>query len=159
MENQQQPNNDEGFTELDIGEHVLSIDYYLHRAILKWQDSLELGIRQGKMDEGLTARVLAASIAQGCAEAKGVIHWDEKAVPVTTEELSVEDRKSFDSRKKQIEKDNVEAREFRARLAEFKGGLETTDDLMGKTLVADFKVIEILKAINANRTKDGRIWI
>lgn len=95
---------DSRFTEIEATENILNLDYYLHRAIIKWQDSLDIGIRQGKINDGLVARYLNAEMAVICASAKGLICWESDE---TFQKELEAFKKALDETDKNIRKTNI----------------------------------------------------
>jgi len=141
--------DDETF-ELDDSKHVLNLDYYLHRSIVKWQDALESAIKLGKLEDGLVSRGLAAEMVVGCAVAKGLVHWEKQDVPAESD-------KSYNV----VIGNNKDAEEFEKKFNDFKADIEkNVDDKNICTVrIADFKVFEILKNINKSASKHGKVII
>jgi len=141
--------DDENF-EIDDSEHVLNLGFYLHRSIMKWQDSLEAAIKLGKIEDGLISRGLSAEMVVGCAKAKGLIHWDIEEIPDHKD-------KNYDT----ILKNNKEAEVFKKKLKEFTESINSSviDENIRTVRIADFKVFEILKCINKAGSKKGRVIV
>lgn len=137
--------------EFEESEQVLNLDFYIHRSIMRWQDALEKAIIQGKIEDGLVARGLAAEMVVGCATAKQLIHWEKQEIPE-------EDGKKKDK----ILKDNQEAEEFKKKFDEFKKEInkqEFSDKKIKDVRISDFKVYEVLKKINIGASKKGKVII
>jgi len=136
--------------ELDDSEMVLNLDFYLHRSIIKWQDALESAIREGKVEDGLISRGLAADMVYGCALAKKLIHWEEMPVPDNDEK-----------KREAALKNNKEAKEYQDALRKYSDEIakKITDKKIQDVKIADFRVFEILKAINKNASKKGKVII
>lgn len=138
--------------ELSDSEYVLNLNFYLHRAILKWQDALESALRQENknIEVGLTNRGLAGDMVVGIAEAKGLIHWDEQVVP-----------EKDDKHKQNIIKFNEEAKDFKECYEKFKEEL-ASQEIPGnikKVKLSDFKVFMVLKTISKSSTKKGPVVV
>lgn len=145
------PEEDKEVFEFEDSEQVLNLDFYIHRSIMRWQDALEKAIIQGKIEDGLVARGLAADMVCGCANAKKLIHWEKEEVP------SEEGKK-----RERILKNNQEADEFQAKFKAFKDELEKqeiSDKKIKEVKIADFKVYEVLKKINIGASKKGKVII
>lgn len=140
--------------ELTDSEHVLNLEFYLHRAILKWQDALESALRQGNeqgIGTGLTNRGLAGDMVVGIAEAKGIIHWKREPVPAKD-----------DKHKKKAIENNKEAEKFKTEYDKFKADLEKDAEMpkdIRKAKLADYKVFEVLKKISKSSTKKGTVIV
>lgn len=142
--------------EFEDSDQVLNLDFYIHRSIVRWQDALEKAIIQGKIEDGLVARGLAADMVCGCATAKNLIHWEKQEVPSQTD-----DGKKVKKRDK-ILKENKEAEDFQVRLTEFTAEIEKqeiSDKKIKEVKIADFKVYEVLKKINIGASKKGKVII
>lgn len=144
-------NNDEhkDVFELTDSEYILNLEFYLHRAILKWQDALESALRQDKaIDIGLVNRKLCGDMIEGIARAKGLIHWD--VLPVIegkTKDIVIEN--------------NLEAEEFKKKLNSLIEELDTTNlpNNIKQVQINDFKVFEILTKISKTSTKKGTVIV
>lgn len=146
----------EGVFELKDSEYILNIEFYLHRAILKWEDALEAALKSEKgIDVGLTNRGLAGDMIIGIAKAKGVVHWDKQEI---TDDM---DPKT----KKEIESQNKEAEKFRKSFKIFlddllkkveDGEISTNIKNVKKT---DYQVYYILNSINKKGSKQGKVIV
>lgn len=137
--------------ELGDSEHVLNLDFYLHRSILKWQDAIESALKQEKnIETGLINRGLAGDMVVGIAKAKNLIHWDEQPVP-----------EKEDKHRANIIKFNEEAKDFNKRYDAFKKNIneQRIDENIKKVKLADFKVFEILLSISKSSTKKGTVIV
>lgn len=137
--------------EFEESEQILNIDFYIHRAIMRWQDALEKSIIQGKINDGLIARGLAAEMVVGCANAKQLIHWEKEDVP-----------EQEGKEKDKIIRNNKEADDFLKRFDLFKVDLDKqdfSDKQIKEVRISDFKVYEVLKKINIGATKKGKVII
>lgn len=137
--------------EFEESEQVLNLDFYIHRSIMRWQDALEKAIIQGKIEDGLIARGLAAEMVVGCAKAKRLINWEKQEVP-----------EGEGKKKEKIIKNNQEAEEYKKQFEEFKKELEKqniSDTKIKEVRLADFKVYEVLKKINIGASKKGKVII
>lgn len=137
--------------ELTDSEHILNLDFYLHRAILKWQDALESALKHEKdIEAGLISRGLAGDMIEGIAKAKGLVHWDKVLVPE-------EEGKAKES----VIKNNKEAEDFQKRFKVFKDEIEKSsiESNIKRVKYADFKVFEVLKKIAKSSTKKGTLIV
>lgn len=137
--------------ELTDSEHILNLDFYLHRAILKWQDALESALKHEKdIDAGLISRGLAGDMVEGIAKAKGLVHWEKQPVP-----------KEEGKKKDAVVKNNQEAEDFQKRFKEFKDeiGKSSIEPNIKRVKYADFKVFEVLKKISKSSTKKGTLIV
>jgi len=141
----------EDIFELTESEHVLNLEFYLHRAILKWQDALESAFKQEKdIETGLVNRGLAGDMVEGIAKAKGLVHWDEEPVP-----------EKQSRRRDTIIKNNQEAKEFQEKFKKFKDEIEklNVSKNIKNVKISDYKVFEILTKISKTATKKGTIIV
>jgi len=137
--------------ELSDSEHILNLEFYLHRSILKWQDALESALRQGKdIETGLINRGLAGDMVEGIAKAKSIVHWEKQTVP-----------KEDGKHKESIIKFNEEAKAFNERYEKFKKEVEkmTIAGNIKKVKCSDFKVFAVLKKISESSTKKGTVIV
>lgn len=137
--------------ELTDSEHVLNLEFYLHRSILKWQDALESALKQEKdIETGLINRGLAGDMVEGIARAKGIVHWEKKPVP-----------EKQDRHKETVIKNNKEAEDFKEKYDAFKEEIEKSEiqQNIKKVKLSDFKVFEILKMISKSSTKKGTVIV
>lgn len=147
----EKPEADDTIFELTESEHILNLDFYLHRAILKWQDALDSALRHEKdIDTGLVNRGLAGDMVEGIAKAKGLVHWEKEPIP----------EKEGKKRDAAI-KNNKESEEFKEKYKEFKDEIEKTDTPKNikNAKISDYKVFEILKTISKSSTKKGTVII
>lgn len=147
---------DKNVFEFEESDQVLNLDFYIHRSIMRWQDALEKAIIQGKIEDGLVARGLAAEMVCGCATAKKLIHWEKQDVP------EEKDDKKKQKKREKIIKENEEAEDFQKRFKDFKSEMEK-QNINNKNIkevkIADFKVYEVLKRINIGASKKGKVII
>jgi len=137
--------------ELSDSEHVLNLEFYLHRAILKWQDALETALKQDQnIDAGLVIRGLAGDMVEGIARSKGIVHWEKMDVP-----------EAKGKHRDLIIKNNLEAEIFQTKLDSFKKEIEALnlDKNIQNVKLSDFKVFEILRSINISATKKGTVIV
>ena len=137
--------------ELTDSEYILNLEFYLHRAILKWQDALESALRQGKdIDTGIINRGLAGDMVEGIAKAKGIIHWDIMPVP-----------EKENKHKENVIIYNAEAKEFNERFESFKKDIDKMNisKNIQKVKISDYKVFEVLKTISKSSTKKGTVIV
>lgn len=143
-------------TELSDSEHSLSLDHFLHRAIIRWQDAMESALKASTnssgeaIDAGIRNRVIAGEMVVSVAKAKGVVHWD--VLPESTDPTI----------NKIIKKNNEEAKKFQKRLEEFKDEIEKQGSIeknMKNMKITDFKVEEILKSIAGTGEKHGTLIV
>lgn len=137
--------------ELTDSEHILNLDFYLHRAILKWQDALESALKQGEnIDTGLINRGLAGDMVEGIAKAMDLVHWEEQPEP-----------EEEGKQKEKINKWNKEAKEFQEKYKKFKDEIYKMDipSNIKKVKCSDFKVFEVMKKIAKKSTKKGTIIV
>lgn len=144
---------DKELFEFDESKHMLNLDFYLHRAIIKWQDALEASIKQdGKgLETGLTVRSLEANMVEGIAKAKNTVHWDK-------EELPDKKDKNYD----RAVKNNKEAEAFQKRYEAYKKQIEKNAEMpknVKNVKLADFKVFEILNVISKGTSKTGKVIV
>lgn len=145
-----QENEPEVF-ELSDSEHVLNLEFYLHRAILKWQDALETALKQDQdINAGLVNRGLAGDMVEGIAKARGIVHWETIDVP---EEKG--------KHKDMIIKNNAESELFQKKYDLFKKEIDDSnlDKNIQNVKLSDFRVFEILKSISLNSTKKGTVIV
>jgi len=144
--------HDEKVFELTDSEHVLNLEFYLHRAFLKWQDALESALKQGSnIETGLVNRGLAGDMVEGIAIAKGLVNWEKQPVP-----------KDEGKQRDRILKQNKEAEKFQKIFDEFKKSIESDPNLsknIKNVKISDFKVFEILKTISKSATKKGTVIV
>lgn len=137
--------------ELTDSDVILNLEFYLHRSIVKWQDALEIALRQGEnISSGLTNRGLAGDMVEGIAKAKGLIHWEKQDVP-----------EKEGKHRNNIIRLNEQAESFQSRFKEFKKSLEGSeiDNAIKKVKISDFKVYEVLNTISKSSTKRGTIIV
>lgn len=142
----------EGVFELKDSEYILNIEFYLHRAFLKWEDALESALKSEKgIDTGLTNRFLAGDMIIGIAKAKGIVHWD--VTPITPD---------MDKKKREeTESNNEEAEKFNKKFEDFKKiwNDKIVSENMKSVKITDFQVYEILRSINKSSTKQGKVIV
>ncbi len=140
--------------ELDDSKNILSLDRYLHESIMLWLHALTTAIKEGhpkSLEIGLVSQSIAASRVEGCAAAKRLIHWEEQDLPEKKD-------KSYEV----TVRHNAEAAEYQKKLEKFKTELKTAeipDKKIVEARIGDFKVFEVLKAIEKSSTKQGKVII
>lgn len=140
--------------ELDDSKNILSLDRYLHESIELWLHALTTAIKEGhqnSLEIGLVAQSIAANRVEGCAAAKKLIHWEKEDLPEKHD-------KHYDA----IVRHNLESENYQKKLKNFKEGIEKlqiVDTKIKEARIGDFKVFEILKAIEKSSTKQGKVII
>lgn len=140
--------------ELDDSKNILSLDRYMHEAIEIWLHVLITAIKEGQpnsLEIGLIAQSISANRVQGCATAKGLIHWEKQDLPEKKD-------KHYDA----VVKYNEEAEAYNKKYDAFKKSLEDAkiaDKKIVEARIGDFKVFEVLKSIEKSSTKQGKVII
>lgn len=140
--------------ELDDSKNILSLDRYLHESIELWLHALTTAIKEGhenSLSIGLVSQSIAASRVEGIATAKRLIHWEKQDLPA-----------EGDKRYIAVVRHNEESTRYQEKLKMFESdldGAQITDKKIKEARIGDFKVFEVLKAIEKSSTKQGKVII
>lgn len=142
--------------ELDDSKNILSLDKFLDESIKIWLYALTTAIKEGQgrqesLNVGLICQSIAANRVEGIADAKNLIHWKKQALPEKKD-------KHYDA----VVRYNKEAAAYDEKFKDFKKVLEEAkieDKKIIEARIGDFKVFEVMRAIEKSSTKTGKVII